>query len=259
MILNLFKYKFSVIIACYNAEDKLSITLESIINQKVGDIQIIIVDGASTDNSNKIFNKYNNYINTLISEKDNGIADAWNKGLNYVEGEFVNFLNAGDFYEINMLNSVYLNCIRFKNNFIGYGDITLFDNQSRDFKAGKYYNKNLYLVNGFGFMHPTVFFPSNLIKKIGIFNVNKRIAMDTDWLLRCIKGQVEFHKINSHVYMERGGISSKYQYTGMGEYIDSLVSLKFPVYYIPIFFLARLIGSLKLLFNINSIKNVRHF
>ena len=98
-------------------------------------------------------------------------------------------------------------------------------------------------------MHPSVFFPSNLITKVGNFNVNKRIAMDTDWLLRCIKYQVDFHNIHSMVYMEKGGISTKFVYSGMGEYLDSLISQKFPVYYIPLFFFVRLLGSLKLLVN----------
>lgn len=252
-------FKFSIIIACYNSEAKLSKTIESILNQDIKEIQLIIVDGGSTDNSKEIFNIYKNNIHVLISEKDYGIADAWNKGLTYVKGEFVNFLNAGDFYDTNMLNRVYVNCLKYKNNFIGYGDTTLFDEHSEDLKVGKYYKKRIFLVNGFSFMHPTVFFPSNLISKVGNFNVNKRIAMDTDWLLRCIKSQADFYNIKSHVYMERGGISSKYLYCGMGEYLDSLISQKFPIYYIPLFLFARLIGSLKLLYNINSIKNVRHF
>jgi glycosyltransferase involved in cell wall biosynthesis len=247
-------FKFSIIIACYNAEAKLSKTIESVINQNIKEVQLIIIDGGSTDYSNEIFKKYKNNIDTLISEKDSGIADAWNKGLKYVKGEFVNFLNAGDFYDTNMLNRVYENCLKYNDNFIGYGDTTLFDDHSKDFKVGNYYKKQIFLVNGFSFMHPTVFFPSNLITKVGNFNVNKRIAMDTDWLLRCIKSQVVFHNINSHVYMERGGISSKYVYGGMGEYLDSLISQKFPIYYIPLFFFARLVGSLKLLFNINTIK-----
>ena len=247
-------FKFSIIIACYNAEAKLSKTIESVINQNIKEVQLIIIDGGSTDYSNEIFKKYKNNIDTLISEKDSGIADAWNKGLKYVKGEFVNFLNAGDFYDTNMLNRVYENCLKYNDNFIGYGDTTLFDDHSKDFKLGNYDKKQIFLVNGFSFMHPTVFFPSNLITKVGNFNVNKRIAMDTDWLLRCIKSQVVFHNINSHVYMERGGISSKYVYCGMGEYLDSLISQKFPIYYIPLFFFARLVGSLKLLFNINTIK-----
>ena len=247
-------FKFSIIIACYNAEAKLSKTIESVINQNIKEVQLIIIDGGSTDYSNEIFKKYKNNIDTIISEKDSGIADAWNKGLKYVKGEFVNFLNAGDFYDTNMLNRVYENCLKYNDNFIGYGDTTLFDDHSKDFKVGNYYKKQIFLVNGFSFMHPTVFFPSNLITKVGNFNVNKRIAMDTDWLLRCIKSQVVFHNINSHVYMERGGISSKYVYGGMGEYLDSLITQKFPIYYIPLFFFARLVGSLKLLFNINTIK-----
>jgi len=245
-------YKFSVIIACFNSKKKLTKTIESVISQNIKEVQLIIVDGGSTDNSNEIFNKYKNNINILISEKDNGIADAWNKGLKYVEGEFVNFLNAGDFYERNILESVYSSCIKYKDDFIGYGNITLYDDKSTDFNLGKHYKKNIFLINGFSFMHPTVFFPSRLITKVGFFNIDKRIAIDTDWLLRCIKCNVDFHYINSHIYMERGGISDKYKYAAMGEYLDSLVSQKFPIFYVPLFFIARLLGSLKLLFHKNS-------
>ena len=73
--------KFTIIIATYNAENDIEGTIESIINQGYENIELVIVDACSTDKTLEIINKYSQYIKKIISERDNGIYDAWNKGI----------------------------------------------------------------------------------------------------------------------------------------------------------------------------------
>lgn len=88
--------KFSIITVCYNAEDCIEATMKSVLNQNHTNFEYLVIDGNSTDNTLKIINKYKEDIDVIVSEKDHGIYDAMNKGLKLANGQFVNFLNAGD-------------------------------------------------------------------------------------------------------------------------------------------------------------------
>ena len=89
--------KITVITVCYNAVSEIECTILSVINQLYTNIEYIIVDGASTDGTLDIIKKYSAKISILISEPDKGIYDAMNKGLRSLDGDYVCFLNAGDF------------------------------------------------------------------------------------------------------------------------------------------------------------------
>ena len=89
----------SVITVCYNSENTIEQTIQSVINQKYSKIEYIIVDGGSSDNTLSIIEKYKSKIDFLISEKDNGIYDAINKGINYSSGDIVGFLHADDIFK----------------------------------------------------------------------------------------------------------------------------------------------------------------
>ncbi len=80
----------------------------------------------------------------------------------------------------------------------------------------------LALLNGFGFLHPSVFFNRKVLEINGLFNPKISVAMDVDWLLRAIQNKIHFEKIPSHTYMLIGGFSHVNKYTGMGEYMDAL-------------------------------------
>ena len=86
--------KVSIITVCYNAEKYIKDTIESVLEQDYHNIEYIIIDGASTDQTLKIIQNYNDSIDCLISEKDKGIYDAMNKGIAKATGDVVGILNA---------------------------------------------------------------------------------------------------------------------------------------------------------------------
>ncbi|MDE6273352.1 MAG: glycosyltransferase [Muribaculaceae bacterium] len=88
--------KFTIVTVCYNAVDVIEPTLKSVINQTYPDVEYIVVDGASTDGTKELLQKYGDRIDLLISEPDKGIYDAMNKGIAAATGDFINFMNAGD-------------------------------------------------------------------------------------------------------------------------------------------------------------------
>ena len=96
----------SIITVVKNAENTIEKCIKSILNQNYKNVQYIIIDGNSTDNTKKIIEKYRNKVSLIISEDDNGIWDAMNKGIKLAEGEILGFINADDFYYENSLKIV---------------------------------------------------------------------------------------------------------------------------------------------------------
>lgn len=98
----------SIITVCYNAADVIEKTIKSVVGQTYCNLQYIIIDGNSTDGTVDIINKYSNRVSVFVCEPDNGIYDAMNKGMKYIKGDWVNFMNAGDtFHDENVVNDIF--------------------------------------------------------------------------------------------------------------------------------------------------------
>ena len=99
--------KYSIITINYNNGKELRRTIESVINQSFRDVEYIIIDGGSTDDSVDIIKQYAEHIDFWISERDHGVYNAMNKGLKHANGEYVNFMNSGDsFYSPHVLEEI---------------------------------------------------------------------------------------------------------------------------------------------------------
>lgn len=239
----------SIIVATYNSELFIVETLKSIVDQGILGLEIILVDGASSDRTLELVRGMGIENMRIISEPDRGIGDAWNKGLKISTGSIIGMLNSDDYYAQNMLKGVLAELIDHDEPLIGFGDVILVNpiTQKTQRIEGKMRGR-LGLLNGFGFLHPSVFFNRKALEKVGYFNAKINVAVDTDWLLRAISCGVKFKKISSLVYMRTGGISDANKHTGMGEFADALVRNGYSEFQMLVFFMLRFLGRLRQFF-----------
>lgn len=205
--------KISIITVCYNNEKTIKDTLDSVASQLGVNIEHILVDGASADNTLDILKKYPHVYKT-ISEPDNGIYDAMNKGIRLATGSVIGTLNADDFY----INSHVLSDVAkiFEDETVDacFADLLYVDQQDTT-KIVRYWQSQPYHSGLFktGWMpaHPTFFVRKRVYEQYGKFDLNYKIAADFELLFRLI----EVNKIKT-VYlpkvlikMRMGGTTNK--------------------------------------------------
>jgi glycosyltransferase involved in cell wall biosynthesis len=181
--------KVSIITITYNSEPTLKDTIESVINQTYKNIEYILIDGGSTDETLSIIKSYGNKISTLISEKDNGLYDALNKGISLATGDVIGILHSDDFYTNNHVIQHIVSS--FSNSPVDavYADLYYVDkintNQiHRKWKAGIY--KEGMFFNGWMPPHPTFFVKRSIYETCGNFNLNLTSSSDYELMLRFI-------------------------------------------------------------------------
>lgn len=211
----------SAIVAVRNAEAVLHMTLQSLKQQSWQDFEVILIDGASTDNTLTIAEEFKKHIDVQISEPDAGIADAWNKGLRSATGKWITFLNAGDLlHQDHFARAAEKMKMHDGQPAILFCDVLKFDkHMAQTVKiVGSAPTLSGIRRGSIGFAHPGSFSSSICFEKIGLFDTNLRIAIDTDWLLRSVKAGILFDKFASCAYMAEGGISDRKFGEAMREY-----------------------------------------
>ncbi|MDO4336174.1 MAG: glycosyltransferase family 2 protein [Bacteroidales bacterium] len=206
--------KISIITATYNSAGTLRNTIESLLSQTYHDIEHIIVDGNSKDNTMDIIREFEpRYSGKLkyISEPDNGLYDAMNKGIALATGDVVGILNSDDFYSSNdILQNV---ADEIANVDAVYGDIH-YVNDSDLTKIVRYYSSaNFYperMKMGFMPAHPSFYCKRENYSKYGLFDTSFRIAADFEQLLRLlyIKRIKTKYIARDFVTMRMGGAST---------------------------------------------------
>lgn len=209
--------KISIITATYNRADTIRDTIESIIGQSYKDWEHIIIDGASTDKTLEVINEYKDQYNgrlKLISEKDQGIYDAMNKGINLASGDIIGILNSDDLYfntdVLNNINNVFIK----EDTDAIYGGlvVTAHDNLNKiiRIKKGSKYPKGGF-NSGWHPAHPTFYVKKDVYKKYGDFDLDFGTASDMELMMRII----DKHKIKTTfipkllVKMRFGGASNR--------------------------------------------------
>lgn len=202
--------KVSIITICYN-EPYLEKTCESIVNQIWQDFEWVVVDGGSNQETLNKFEKYKSRIDKFISEPDNGIYDACNKGINLATGEYVIFMNAGDsFYSPEVLNNIFVN--HNYNSGVLYGDTVMVDNKLKQSKKHcakipHEISKNYFYTSNI--CTQSIFVKKELFYKYGLHNLKYKILGDLDRNLAFISNGEKFEYIPEIVsYYDRNGISS---------------------------------------------------
>ena len=174
----------SIVTAVLNGEDYLEEAILSVINQTYDNVEHIIIDGGSTDGTLDIIKKYTDKIDYWISEKDKGIYDAWNKAVQISCGQWIGFLGADDFYELNAIQ-MYVENINLYNEveFISSQSYLCTKDKKILRKVGKSWNWkdfSIYMnITHVGSLHC-----KSLFEKYGIYDVNFKVCGDYDFLLR---------------------------------------------------------------------------
>jgi len=186
------KSLITIITVCYNCENVIKSTVESVIRQKYNNIEYILVDGASTDTTIEIIKSYktiaedNGISFKFISEQDNGIYDAMNKGIALANGDYIHFLNAADLFCNDMVLCNVAALMDPENISLVIGG-SIHVNNLHNIKALKYYRiksaVSLYR-NGNMVCHQSIFHNSKIFKKYGYYSVKYKLVADNEWLLR---------------------------------------------------------------------------
>lgn len=183
--------KFSIITITFNAEKTLETTIQSVISQTYSHIEYILVDGASTDGTLKIAQKYAPHIHHMVSEPDNGLYDAMNKGIELATGDYLCFLNAGD--KLHKATTIEDAVERLQYRAILpdiiYGETAIVDEKGtfmrmRRHSAPEELNWKSF-KKGMLVCHQAFWVHKNIAEKVR-FNTQYRYSADFDWCIRCM-------------------------------------------------------------------------
>lgn len=225
----------SIIVASYNSQNTISDTFKSILSQNYTDYEVIVVDGASADNTLSIIKDFEPKFRGRLhwsSEPDKGIYDAMNKGLMMASGDIVGFLNSDDFYTLDdILYSIAEAFDNYDTIDAVYGDVHYVSREDLSTPVRYYSSENFRpdkIRAGYMPAHPSFYAKRSLYSKYGMFDVSYKVAGDFDILSRFIY----IHKIRTayikkdFVTMREGGASSSGLKSHIGIIHDHFVSMK---------------------------------
>jgi len=219
--------KLSIVTINLNKREGLLRTLESLVRQTDRDFELIVVDGGSTDGSLEVCAQYENLISRLIVEKDDGIYDAWNKGVSAATGELIGLLNSGDEYHPDVVATVGRAARTLEPGeppTIYCGNTYIVENGALLKMIGNTVRHNV--LFGIGVSHPAMIVERRAYEAVGAYE-RISIASDSQFILRSIRAGVRFVPVPYRVFMEAGGISQRAAITGFSQYADCLRELKF--------------------------------
>lgn len=206
--------KVSIITVCFNSADTIRDTIESVLEQTYDNIEHIIVDGASEDDTLQIVNEYSKSLGPIISEPDKGLYDAMNKGIAIANGDIVGILNSDDFYEDKqVIENIAETFKTSPSPDLVFGDVVFVKPEdlsavTRHYRAAHFRAWKL----RFGWMppHPATFVRRELYEKAGKYRLDMTIAADYEMFIRWLLIYKCDYKHISRVAvrMRSGGVST---------------------------------------------------
>lgn len=200
----------SIITVVYNSEQFIEETIRSVINQSYPNVEYLIIDGGSTDGTPKIINEYAKYIDYFVSELDNGLYDAMNKGIKHAKGNYLWFINSGDLaYNETVLSDIFSKKEAFAE--IYYGETEIIDTNGeplgmRRHKAPRKLTWKTFRL-GMKVSHQSI-----IVKKeiAGLYNLEYKLSADFDWVIKALKKakSVENTELILSKFMD-GGMTKK--------------------------------------------------
>jgi glycosyltransferase involved in cell wall biosynthesis len=206
--------RITIITVCYNRKLTIEKAIKSVLEQNYHDVEYIIIDGNSKDGTKEIIESYRDRISQYISEPDKGMYDAINKGLKLATGDVIGLMHSDDeFFDENALTRIAAR-FDYEPNIDGvYGDGVYVSNDKqerliRNRIGGVFSLKKI--RQGWLPLHPTVYLKKSVIDKNGLYNLDFKIASDTEFLLRYLyKYKIKMSYINSYIVkMRMGGMST---------------------------------------------------
>lgn len=182
--------KITIITVCLNCENTVEKAIQSVINQNYDELEYIVIDGGSLDGTVDIIRRYEKNFTYWVSEADQGIYDAMNKGIAKVTGEIIAFLNSDDWYEENALVKV--------NNYFEQYNPMILTGRVNTLQKGKWTKYTNILDNDIEniriamiYKQPAMFVRREVFDRFGGFNTRYRIAADFEWMLRVHDAGIE--------------------------------------------------------------------
>lgn len=174
---------------CLNSEQTIEQTIQSVVGQNYSDIEYIIIDGGSTDRTLEIIAKYREKITVLVSEPDEGIYDAMNKGISMASGDVIGIINSDDWYEDGVFEYVGRQ-FEDRETQVLYANANMID---KDIIVSQWnYTEIENLMWKMIIPHPTVFVKKEIYKTYGVFDTQYKISADYDLMLRLYVNGVKF-------------------------------------------------------------------
>lgn len=183
--------KISIITVVYNNEKTITQAMQSVLSQTYNDIEYVIIDGSSKDNTVNLINNYKENLGYFISEKDSGLYDAMNKGILACTGDVIGILNSDDLYQDStVIASVMEQFIADPELDILYADLVYVKRDDTDKVVRRWRTKSYYdsfFENANVPPHPALFVKNKVYEKVGLFDLQYKLAADYELMLRMFK------------------------------------------------------------------------
>ena len=210
----------SVVLPVFNGVATLEQSIRSVLDQQCSNIELIAIDGGSTDGTLDILEKYTSSIKYMETGRDTGISNAFNRGIEQAKGDFIAVLNSDDYWEPGCLAAVLTAVKENPEADIYHGWLRYLDAQDQ-------YVKKPYLPDMKKYMsvyHPTMFVSRQAYDSIGLYREDYKFAMDSEWCLRAMAKGLVFCEIPRVIAnMRLKGLSDREYKSALNEYREAVV------------------------------------